>query len=89
MQKRQMQTTKVHSLAKSAVQSVHIMKNDKEVIFDLKILNVDQLQQLCNNIGMVNCGNSTKFWCCVLIANYKTYKKSLSEQGLSHQTQEQ
>jgi hypothetical protein len=70
------------------VQSVRIMKDDKEVIYDLKILNVDQLRQLCKNVGMINCGNNTKFWCRVLIANYFTYKKSLSEQGLSHQTQE-
>jgi hypothetical protein len=64
------------------------MKDDKEVIYDLKILNVDQLQQLCKNVGVVNCGNSTKFQCRVLIATYFNYKKSLSKQGHSHQTQE-
>jgi hypothetical protein len=73
----------------AAVQSVHVMKDDKEVIFNLKLPNVDQLQQLCKNISVINCGKSTKFWCQVLIANYFTYKKSLTNQGLRHQTQEQ
>jgi hypothetical protein len=35
----------------AAVQSVHIMKDDKEVIYDLKTLNVDQLRLLCKNVG--------------------------------------
>jgi hypothetical protein len=64
------------------------MKDGKEVIFDLKLLNVDQLRQHCRNVGVTNCGNSTKFQCRVLIATYFSYKKSLSDQGLSHQTQE-
>jgi hypothetical protein len=70
------------------VQSVHVMKDVKEVIFDLKLLNVDQLQQLCKD-GIVNCRNSTKYQCCVLISNHFTYKKSLTKQHLSHQTYEQ
>jgi hypothetical protein len=54
----------------SAVQSVCIMIDGKESVFDLHLLNVNQLWQLCKNVGVITCGNSTKYWCCALIANY-------------------
>jgi hypothetical protein len=81
-----MATIKVNNVEKElyAVQSVCVMKDGKEIVFDLCLLNVDQ--QEC---WWDYCGNSTKYWCCVLIADYFAYQKSLQEQGLSHQTHKQ
>jgi hypothetical protein len=72
----------------TAVQLVCIMKDGKEEMFDLCVLNVDQIQQLCKNVGVTNCGNSTKNLVLRLHCNYFSYQKSLKEQGVSHQTHE-
>jgi hypothetical protein len=74
---------------KSHCCSICLRHDSKEVVFELQLLNVNQLQQLCKNGGVVSCRNSTKYSCHVLIANYFAYQKSLKEQGLSHQTHKQ
>jgi hypothetical protein len=68
----------------NVVQKVKVTKDtDNDEYFDLTTLNQDQIRVLCRNIGVTNCGSSSKFVCRKTIAAYLQYRESLQKVGLA------
>lgn len=73
--------SKTYGKEYNVVQKVKV--NDNDEYFDLTTLNQDQIRMLCRNIGVTNCGSSSKFVCRKTIASYLLYRESLQKVGLA------
>jgi hypothetical protein len=57
--------------------------NSQPTSFDVDSLSLDQIRQLCKNVGVTNCGSMNKFQCRKAIAMYFHYRDNLEKKGLS------